>query len=361
MNFHSVRRLIVSEWLLIVMFLTVFGTLVNGVITHRTDESRLASDQSTAFSVPSEKGPEDIFSQQRRIERSEMIKEKSSAMFKSGQIPLMLKISACLAFAIFMTGLLSWTIRPRFLEIRHQTSCGTDGLQNKFPVYFSDLLAALISLLFFDVVVSFTAKFFSVQIGQGAGLFLITLFRSIMVFCYMALRLKIRRGISLRDFGYSGNQLTGQILNGFLAYCRVVPIYVISAVSVGLIFSWIGQDIPVQTPIEALYNESHRGVLILSAFFVAVAGPFFEEFIFRGVVYRSLKSVPMKYFATIASSVVFSAFHAHLAAFVPIMVLSLALNALYDRTHSLIACGTLHAIHNSLMLMFVFGMKGMLG
>ncbi|MCA9396499.1 MAG: hypothetical protein KC649_04945, partial [Candidatus Omnitrophica bacterium] len=98
MNSRIVRQSIAAEWLLIVMFLTVFAALVNGAMTPRMHDSHLASDQPPVLSVPSEKSHEDVFSQERRIERSEMIKEKSSAMFKSGQIPTMLKVSACIAF-----------------------------------------------------------------------------------------------------------------------------------------------------------------------------------------------------------------------------------------------------------------------
>ncbi|MBU1006915.1 MAG: CPBP family intramembrane metalloprotease, partial [Candidatus Omnitrophica bacterium] len=59
-------------------------------------------------------------------------------------------------------------------------------------------------------------------------------------------------------------------------------------------------------------------------------------------------------------AVVFSLLHANIAGFLPIMALGVLLAYLYEATGSLVASMTVHVIHNSVIIGFVFFIKEVL-
>jgi membrane protease YdiL (CAAX protease family) len=98
------------------------------------------------------------------------------------------------------------------------------------------------------------------------------------------------------------------------------------------------------------------GTLIFMAIVVA---PVVEEIIFRGCIYRFLKSQTTLLGAQIISGSVFAMLHANLLSFVPLVLVGVLLARVYEKTGSLGVAIWFHAFFNafSLGMLFITGMS----
>ena len=76
--------------------------------------------------------------------------------------------------------------------------------------------------------------------------------------------------------------------------------------------------------------------------------PIAEEMLFRGILYPAIKQAGYPRLALWGTSLLFAAVHANVLIFLPLLVLALALTALYERTNNLLAPITAHALFNAL-------------
>ena len=99
-------------------------------------------------------------------------------------------------------------------------------------------------------------------------------------------------------------------------------------------------------------NYSAIGEFCIATVIVA---PVCEEFLFRGFFYgvgkRFLGAIP----AGILGAFFFAAFHSNLSSLAPLFVLALCFTLAYERTGSLLVPIGMHALFNSLNLLFLFG------
>jgi len=95
--------------------------------------------------------------------------------------------------------------------------------------------------------------------------------------------------------------------------------------------------------------------LMLAAVFAAVVvAPVAEELIFRAYIYPVVKRFSEKWFAALFSAMLFGVIHFNLKSFPVLMLMGLALVALYEVTGSIwppIAC---HALFNATTMMIIF-------
>ena len=96
-----------------------------------------------------------------------------------------------------------------------------------------------------------------------------------------------------------------------------------------------------------------KGVLMLTLIAVAVLAPIAEEIFFRGFLYGGLRRRMGALGAMLTSTLLFTALHFSLDAFIPIFVLGLFLAWLYERTGSLYPGMLLHAANNGLALVLL--------
>ena len=83
-----------------------------------------------------------------------------------------------------------------------------------------------------------------------------------------------------------------------------------------------------------------------------------EEIFFRGFLYTAIKKETNTGQAIFISALLFSFLHAHLVGFLPILILGMFLAYLYEKTGSLVPSITVHVIHNLIMVVFIFLIKG---
>jgi len=80
-----------------------------------------------------------------------------------------------------------------------------------------------------------------------------------------------------------------------------------------------------------------------------VAAPIFEEFIFRGLVFRGLARSFPPGIAVIASAAIFAIVHAPVSV-IPVFVMGVGAALVYHRTGMLAAPMALHAVYNAAVL-----------
>jgi membrane protease YdiL (CAAX protease family) len=116
--------------------------------------------------------------------------------------------------------------------------------------------------------------------------------------------------------------------------------------------------VPPPQPVFEIFMKEERGkVLFFLTIFVSVFGPIVEEIFFRGFLYGAVKKRIGIIAAAFLTGAIFSLLHTNITGFLPIMTLGVVLAYLYETTGSLIASMTVHVIHNSIILMFVFFIK----
>ncbi len=93
------------------------------------------------------------------------------------------------------------------------------------------------------------------------------------------------------------------------------------------------------------------GLLVAMA---VVLAPVVEELIFRGCVYRFLKSQTTLLPAQIISGVVFSFMHANLLSFVPLVVVGVLLARVYEKSGNIMVSMWFHAFFNAFSLLMLF-------
>ena len=95
-----------------------------------------------------------------------------------------------------------------------------------------------------------------------------------------------------------------------------------------------------------------KGILL----HVLVIAPIVEEVIFRGYIYRILKSKIPIIFATIINSTLFALIHYNVLSYILLFVLSIFLTYIYERNGSIICPIIIHSLFNLMMsILIVFG------
>ena len=81
-----------------------------------------------------------------------------------------------------------------------------------------------------------------------------------------------------------------------------------------------------------------------------VLAPVGEELLFRGILYVAIKQAGFPRLALWGTAILFAAIHINLVLFVPLLVLGLALTALYEWSDNLLAPIAAHSVFNALNL-----------
>lgn len=215
-----------------------------------------------------------------------------------------------------------------------------------------DAFKAVVLLFFLDLV-------FAAALGAVFGWFgmaethwalmLGALLRSAVLILYLGAVAR-RHGGGWRDLGICANRPWSQAAWGLGGYLAMIPVYLAVLAALAGILNLFQIKMPVQTPVQILYTESNTTAVMAFAFFMGILGPWFEEVFFRGFIYPAFRNRLGSVRAVVAVSLIFAALHAHGIAFVPIFVLGLALNILYERSGSIVPGAVLHMTHNSAML-----------
>lgn len=170
-------------------------------------------------------------------------------------------------------------------------------------------------------------------------------------------RTRAMLGLTLRRADGTRSSLAREVAAGVVGYLAVVPLFVLGAViSVTLMLLWtavrsmlVGSaPPPVNNPIIDIVAGAGGWQLVAFALLATVWAPLLEELIFRGGMYRHLRSRLHWVVAGVFSALVFGLMHGYtLLMLGPVIMLGLGFAMLREWRGSLIACITAHFIHNA--------------
>lgn len=94
--------------------------------------------------------------------------------------------------------------------------------------------------------------------------------------------------------------------------------------------------------------------LVLGLLSIGMVGPFMEEAVFRGIIYRGIASHRGTAYGIAASSVLFMAVHINPLQFPGALILGLIYSTMISRGYRISDTVVAHSLHNSISLLFLF-------
>ena len=140
------------------------------------------------------------------------------------------------------------------------------------------------------------------------------------------------------------------------SYCAAVPLILAAALLSKGLTSFFNLPSDPQPIVNFIQEEAKQGRGFIWLPFACIVSPFLEEIFFRGFIYPAIKKYWKIVPSMILTSVFFGGLHLSVSAFLPIVVLGLVLNCLYEKTGSLWAPMLFHGFNNlaaTLVVVFV--------
>ena len=147
---------------------------------------------------------------------------------------------------------------------------------------------------------------------------------------------------------------------GVRAYFHLLPILFFAGLLTALLIKISGHSPTEQTFATFLLQIKSPLLLSFSLFTAVIFAPIFEEFLFRGFVYSSLRRRFGVKRGILFSSFLFALLHRSLYGFLAIFILGVVLAHLYEKTGSLIPSISLHIFNNGIASLFLLSLKSLL-
>lgn len=159
--------------------------------------------------------------------------------------------------------------------------------------------------------------------------------------------LRARWGATWADLGLALRRPAAELARGAAGYLVSFPLAVAGVRAGQLLGGALGLGSPVHPVMEELAGGATGAEAFALVAGALILGPVVEEFLFRGFLYSTLKGLLGMRAALLLSALLFGALHEGPAAMTGTAVLGAALALLYERSGSLIAPVTAHALFNA--------------
>ncbi len=213
------------------------------------------------------------------------------------------------------------------------------------------------SMLFAEIMSFFQVRF-PIAENENFQLFTISIWMNFLAVAFIIFLVKFMHSQDLQVLGLTRRNFLKNIGYAIIAYIAFIPVLVAINYATHYVTQLIGYDAPTQDVVKMFMAEKEMPILLLGFFAASIVAPVAEEIIFRGFAYSALKKTMGVFWSIVLTSLIFSVLHAHVVGIVPIFALGVLLAYLYERTGSLIAPITVHMIHNTIMLVLVFVLRG---
>ncbi|MDO8603250.1 MAG: type II CAAX endopeptidase family protein [Candidatus Omnitrophota bacterium] len=191
------------------------------------------------------------------------------------------------------------------------------------------------------------------NLGMILGTFSMDMIAGAAILYFVLIKYKER----LSSLGVMGAGFYKNVLSGLTAYVFIFPVLVAVLILSMMLLNAIGYKFPAQPVFDMFLEEKRSNVILFLTVFVSILGPIIEEVFFRGFLYSAARKRFGVLSGALLSAVLFSILHTNIAGFIPIMILGILMAFLYETTGSLIAPITVHIVHNSIIVGFVFFIK----
>jgi membrane protease YdiL (CAAX protease family) len=280
--------------------------------------------------------------------------QKVKLFFESGKPrAIFFKYGFFIGFFMLMAGVVM-----NFIFLFNRKKVLPDKIRKKKSVSWdiSDILRVSIIVMFSGYALGAVRLNMDINLRIMLNTFLIDVIAgtAILYFILVKYREKISSlGITFKDF-YKN------VLSGITAYVFILPILISVLILSILFLDRIGYKAPPQPVFDMFFEEKRSNVILFLTIFVSVLGPVIEEIFFRGFLYSAVKKRFGIFTGVLLSAALFSMLHANILGFLPIMILGVLMAFLYEATGSLVASISVHILHNSIIVCFVFFIKELL-
>lgn len=169
---------------------------------------------------------------------------------------------------------------------------------------------------------------------------------------FVFLLMGVGGGHPLRALGLWERQPFRRAAAGVLAFLAALPLIVLAAVIMRVVWVHMGKEVRLQDLLEKARHMPSTAFFIVGFAGVVIAS-ITEEILFRGFLYAILRRYAGAFGSIVASALVFAFLHEPIA-FLPIFVIGCLLAYLYERTGSLIAPIAAHASNNLYAFLFIY-------
>lgn len=132
----------------------------------------------------------------------------------------------------------------------------------------------------------------------------------------------------------------------------ITPLVLVLADWCAWVITKLRGEVELQSAVKVMEIAVSPWRRALFTFASIVLAPVAEEMLFRGVLYTTIKQEGYPRMALVVSSILFSAIHLNLLAFVPFVLLAIVLTLLYERTGCLLAPILAHAGFNAVNIVY---------
>lgn len=162
-----------------------------------------------------------------------------------------------------------------------------------------------------------------------------------------------RGNLSTKSIGYGR-----AFINALVFFVRTLPLIGIVAFFWNSLLNWMVKyglldSFQPQEAVLVFTDNQSPVALGCLAFFAIIMAPIAEEVIFRGCIYRFLKSKLQPYAAMLLSACVFGLIHGNLMAFVPLTFVGFLLAYSYEKERNLLIPIFYHGLFNCLTLSMI--------
>lgn len=131
--------------------------------------------------------------------------------------------------------------------------------------------------------------------------------------------------------------------------CVMVPIItVVMTLGSTVVALWIKQSLNYPSPLQKISETTPAIAIVIMSLIIAPIG---EEALMRGFIYPVLRRKLSVTSTIVITALLFAMLHGNLVQIVLTIPLGIALGYLYERTHNLLACISMHMLFNATALL----------
>ncbi len=177
----------------------------------------------------------------------------------------------------------------------------------------------------------------------------------LLVIAEIVVGLLLMRGARLDDlFGVLRLRISRVAGLSILYVTAAMPLALATKLIVANAFKRVGDEQELVTLFRNEVHSGHYSAIVKIAAAAVILAPLIEETLFRGFFYGVFKRYIGAIGGALLSSALFALFHGNLASLAGLFVLSITLTAVYERTGCILVNIGMHALFNSISLLFVY-------
>lgn len=233
-------------------------------------------------------------------------------------------------------------------EDQQNVSLNNDSIKEKPKLDFKVLIYVLIGIAAVFGLMMFINGLIFMNIFEQRTAYYFSILASNILFTVLIFLIKITKKITWSELGWK----TVPFRSGLISTLKVWGLtWVVQIIYMSVLIS--SGTIPPENQLAELLQEPTFLILVINISLIAVAAPFIEETLFRGLLFGSLRPYFGTWTAIIISAAIFSGLHMELIGFVPRFALGIGLGYLFVKHDSIYPAIGLHGLNNLIAVVVI--------